>query len=599
MTRLAEMKAPHVRRLDDVGKLLPKIIDERNLVTLFQPVVDPNARAVFGFEALTRGPSDSWLHSPQRLFEVARNAGRHLELEFLCIELAIERFVRSQAAGQLFLNVSPDCMLSDENFVERLLNLLAATAFAPRRCVIELTENQLLDDYAVLHSSLQRLRQAGCEIAIDDLGAGSSGYRVWAQLRPEYVRIDRYVTSDLDSDATHLGFVRSMIDLGRTIGCRVIAEGVETAEECRELVHLGIDRLQGYLFGRPELQPNAALTHLDSFASAVSTQGALCAEHLAIHVPPVSPNMSVPELVELFRTGTSRDTLAVVEEGRPLGVIRRHDMFALLSKPLHMEIYSRKRVTAIMDTNPLVVDSKLRLEQASQIVTRGSGSKWLDEFLITVDGHYLGIGQTIDLLRKITEQQIQAAKNSNPLTLLPANGPIKDHINRLIAAREAFVVCYVDLDYFKPYNDVYGYARGDQIIVRIAEILRSVAVERLDFVGHVGGDDFVLVMRSTDWCERVQQAQREFTARIRDYYSVEHIADGHMAAADRDGEMHRFPLLSISVAALDSNTSGCVSADAVAELLVSVKKLAKRRVGNSLVLRTEIGVQDVPFRAGV
>jgi len=125
----------------------------------------------------------------------------------------------------------------------RFLDYAAQAGMPPDRCVIELTEESLLDDYARLRSTLQRLREAGCAIAIDDLGAGSSGLRTWSELKPDYVKIDRYFVSGIDSDQTKLEFVRSMLDMGRAMGCRVIAEGVETERECRELVDLGIDRL--------------------------------------------------------------------------------------------------------------------------------------------------------------------------------------------------------------------------------------------------------------------------------------------------------------------------------------------------------------------
>ena len=85
--------------------------------------------------------------------------------------------------------------------------------------------------------------------------------------------------------------------------------------------------------------------------------------------------------------------------------------------------------------------------------------------MITKDGRYHGLGQTIDVLRLITEQQLQSAKHSNPLTLLPGNGAVRGCIDRLIENRKRFVVAYFDLDSFKPYNDVYGYAHGDQVIL--------------------------------------------------------------------------------------------------------------------------------------
>jgi hypothetical protein len=109
----------------------------------------------------------------------------------------------------------------------------------------------------------------------------------------------------------------------------------------------------------------------------------------------------------------------------------------------------------------------------------------------------------------------------------------------------------------------------------------------------VGGDDFVMVLRSPDWRERIRQVQQVFAATIGGFYSAEHLAEGSIVAADRNGESQRFPLLSVSVAALHSSTAGCSSADAVAQLLVEVKKQAKRRLGNSFMLRSDTGISDL------
>src|SRR5690606_22809424 len=186
-----------LRRLDAASHELTELVREGRITTLFQPIVDPRSRAVCGFEALTRGPSDSWLHSPQNLFEAARRGGVKVQLDFLCIQNAFRRFVSSRVAGQLFINVSPDTIYEDPQFATRFLEYARIAGMAPDRCVIELTEESLLEDYARLRSTMQRLREAGCAIAIDDLGAGSSGLRTWSELKPDYVKIDRYFVSGI------------------------------------------------------------------------------------------------------------------------------------------------------------------------------------------------------------------------------------------------------------------------------------------------------------------------------------------------------------------------------------------------------------------
>lgn len=575
-----------LRRLDAATHELAELMREGRISTLFQPIVDPRSRGVCGFEALARGPSDSWLHSPANLFEAARRNGMKLELDFLCVQNAFKRFVAARVAGQLFVNVSPDSIYEDAAFATRFLDAARAAGMPPDRCVIELTEDSLLDDYARLRSTLQRLRDAGCEIAIDDLGAGSSGLRTWSELKPDYVKIDRYFVSGIDADPTKLEFVRSMLDMGRAMGCRVIGEGVETERECRELVNLGLDRLQGNLLGRPNAAPTAVLQQIESLDRSIVTHSTLCADHIAVYVPPVSPEMRVTEVADLFHAAPEQQALAVVRDGRPLGIVRRSALFALLAKPLHPEIYNKKPVATVMESPTLLIDGQLRLEQVSRLVTQKGRMRLTEEFIVTRDGRYHGLGQTIDLLRLLTEQQLQAAKHSNPLTLLPGNGAIRSCIERLLATKRRFLVAYLDLDAFKPYNDVYGYAQGDQVILSLAALLKSTFSPRLDFVGHVGGDDFVVVMRCAEWRERIASVLEQFSASVAAFYSPAHASAGHIVAADREGKTRNFPLLTLSVAALDSNTEEATSADAIAQLLAHVKQVAKQKAGNSFILRS-------------
>jgi diguanylate cyclase (GGDEF)-like protein len=621
----AETQTMRVRKMDASHQQLAEIMRNRDLGTVYQPLIDTGSRMVFGYEALTRGPSNTWLHSPQNLFEAARRVGARLELELMCAQLAAKRFATMRLEGRLLINISPDAIYEEPRFAERFLESIASAGLSPSRCVMELTEDGLLEDYASLRTVLQQIREAGCDIAIDDLGAGSSGLRIWSELRPEYVKIDRYFVTSIDADTAKQGFVRSIIDLARAIGCRVIAEGVETQEEAHELISLGVDRLQGNLLGRPQTSPSADLDQIAALEQSSTTLTALCAEHLATQVPPLSPQTRVAEVAEMFRSQSctmcqlpnhadsfestdacrrahggvanchvSREMLVVAEpDGTPIGIVRRQALFALLSKPLHLEVFNRKPITSVMEKSMLLVDSRLRLEQVSRLLTNRNDARWTEEFIITRNRKYFGIAQTMQLLRIITENQVQTAMHSNPLTLLPGNGPIRDTIKRLLADRRDFVICYVDLNCFKPYNDVYGYAQGDQIILYLADLLRESFSRRIDFVGHVGGDDFILVLRSPDWIDRLKSLLMSFSINIKKFYTPEDFSRGEITAADREGELRHFPLLSISVAALNSQTSGCTSAEAAAQLLADVKNQAKRHRGNSLLLRSNSGIVDL------
>ncbi len=206
------------------------------------------------------------------------------------------------------------------------------------------------------------------------------------------------------------------------------------------------------------------------------------------------------------------------------------------------------------------------------------------------------MGRTIDLLRHITAQQIQAAKQSNPLTGLPGNREIQTHIAQWLACRRAFVACHLDLDHFKAFNDAYGYARGDQVLMHVAQVVTHAARPRVDFVGHVGGDDFVFLMRSQDWSLRLTAIVEELEASLMNFHSVEHRKAGGLDGVDRDGVTRRFPLLSASIAAVEVDGRRPVTAEEVADALRETKRVAKAKKGCSCMLAVGEEITDLASR---
>jgi diguanylate cyclase (GGDEF)-like protein len=237
-----------------------------------------------------------------------------------------------------------------------------------------------------------------------------------------------------------------------------------------------------------------------------------------------------------------------------------------------------------MDANPVRIDARARLEQVSRLVTGQSDAGRRDDFIITRHGSYLGMGRMIDLLRQITAQQIQAAKHSNPLTGLPGNREIQSHLAQWLARRQPFVACHLDLDHFKFFNDTYGYARGDQVLMHVAETLVRTVRQRIDFVGHVGGDDYVFLLRSQDWSLRLVSLLEDLAASLLNFYDSEHREAGRILGRDREGQERHFALLSASVAVVEIDGAPNVTAEVIAERLRRAKKAAKAQAGYSCVL---------------
>lgn len=123
-------------------------------------------------------------------------------------------------------------------------------------------------------------------------------------------------------------------------------------------------------------------------------------------------------------------------------------------------------------------------------------------FIVTERSRYVGLGTGDRLVRAVTEARVEAARHANPLTFLPGNIPINLHIQRLLEGRAGFVACYADLNNFKVFNDHFGYWRGDEMIRLLARLTVAHADPYVDFVGHIGGDDFLILFQSSDWRER-------------------------------------------------------------------------------------------------
>jgi GGDEF domain-containing protein len=203
-------------------------------------------------------------------------------------------------------------------------------------------------------------------------------------------------------------------------------------------------------------------------------------------------------------------------------------------------------------------------------------------FVITDNGAYYGIAADLELPAEISRQQIHNARYANPLTLLPGSVPTNHLINRLLAEKKAFCVGYFDLDHFKPYNDVYGYNAGDNVIKAVAEILTRHIPCEVGHVGHIGGDDFIVVFTVDHWVERCQAILSSFEHSVPGHYKAEHIEAGGIFSEDRHGCDHFFPLLSLSAGLVDAQaTCLCQSHVDISDLACEAKKQAKKRPGNN------------------
>ena len=563
------------------------IIRNNLLTPVYQPIVSLNQRQLYGYEALIRGPANSSLHNPLTLFDTAHRNGLLATLEGACLDVSWNRFQQSGMAGKLFLNVSP-MSLTEKGFeFDETATILSRTGITCGDIVIELTEQYPLDDYALLREATDQFRSAGFKIAIDDLGAGYAGLRTWSELRPDFVKIDRHFIERIHSDSVKREFVRSILDIAAELDCKVIAEGIETLEDLNTVEEMGVAFGQGYFIGVPETNPENEAIVLERIGVTSAQRRKLhrisvTAEQLTLTSPQIAPTASLASVSEIFQKNRDINCLPVVDDGKPVGIAARQEILELFSQRYTRELHGRKPISDFMNTKPVIVSHTVVLEEISRLLTDSHSDELIQNFIVTRDGIYYGIGKTSTLLRRITEQQIRNARYANPLTLLPGNVPIHEHVEERLKANEEFYIAYFDLNNFKPYNDHYGYSRGDDVIVGVSQILTEHADLEHDFVGHVGGDDFVIVFGSKDWNERCVRILEQFSRLVTHFYCEQAIAERGIWGVSRAGEKQFFELLGLAVGVARPDPQFCHSYHDVAALAVDAKKQAKLQAANTV-----------------
>jgi EAL domain-containing protein (putative c-di-GMP-specific phosphodiesterase class I)/CheY-like chemotaxis protein len=211
----------------------------------YQPIVRAADSSVLAYEALMRVDEPQLPH-PGAVLSAAERAGRLQDVGRAVRNSVVVSTQNADPGWLLFVNLHPEDLLDPTLFLAR--SPFSALA---HRTVLEVTERVSLDRITNIHEKVAELRALGFQIALDDLGAGYAGLTSFTLLEPEFVKLDMSLVRDVHSSPTKQKIIRSMVRLCKDLGKQIIAEGVETPAERDQLIELGCDLLQGYLFARP------------------------------------------------------------------------------------------------------------------------------------------------------------------------------------------------------------------------------------------------------------------------------------------------------------------------------------------------------------
>ncbi|HRL97983.1 MAG TPA: phosphodiesterase [Acidovorax sp.] len=568
---------------------LARLMHEGGLHCVFQPLADLREGSIYAHEALIRGPQGSPLHTPDALLAQARREHILQDFELLCVFTALQQWGAQGAQGRLFVNISADALVHGVAFIGPLMLGQAVRSFGmhARMLVLEITEHDRVTDMPELRAAIKAVHACGARLALDDFGDGRSSLRLWSEVKPDFVKIDKYFIHDISNHPENLQMLQAIKGIAQVYGTQLIAEGIETQDDLRALRDLDIPYGQGWLLGRPAAVPRdsverlaqevmqdrrvAVLPHLGQTA-----RPGILRSLMVVQAPCASPGTSNDAVATLFHQHPDLHALPVVEGTRPVALINRQQFMNHYATLYFREVHGRKPCLAFANTAPRVVELDCDVDQLVGILTSQDQRYLNDGYIVTDNGRYLGLGTGDQLVRAVTETRIEAARHANPLTFLPGNIPISLHIQRLLESGTEFVACYADLNNFKPFNDHYGYWRGDQMIRLVARLATAHCDARSDFVGHVGGDDFMLLFQSSNWLQRCKNIVDEFAREAITLFDDSARLAGGIHAEDRHGVQRFFPCTTLAIGAVRITPGRFRHAEEVANLAAVAKHEAKQ-----------------------
>ncbi|NCD25753.1 MAG: GGDEF domain-containing protein [Deltaproteobacteria bacterium] len=589
----------------ETPKLSPEfrdILAHDRLTVLFQPIHDFKTGAIMAWEALTRGPRGSAFHSPVALFDFAEKTEQLFLLEQACRTKAMRTVGKLGPGQRLFLNIHPRTVVDPGFAPGKTLELLEQFDLVPENIVLEITERHSIKNFTAFHKTLDHYRSQGFRIAVDDAGTGYSGLSTIAALRPDFIKVDMGLVRDVDKDPIRRALMETMVALAERIGSEIIAEGIETRGEASALIDIGVHHGQGYFLNRPRFPKTESGLDLKELAPVRpdSWQRLACSIPIGRLAQPaitVSPRMPVHSVQHIFATNPNLPAVVVAEDGRPMGLVMGYNLDRHLATLYGRALYAGKPISVLMDSQPMIVDEREPVEVVAKNANTRETLKAYDEVVVTRNGSVLGAVSVQSMLSTLAQVQVEMAKGTNPLTGIPGNVALEKELEQRLRRGQPFCMLYADLDYFKVFNDVYGFKDGDQVILLLGRILTWALTRHGhsgDFLAHIGGDDFVAIV-APDKTERICRAVvRCFKRLIPRHYSDQDSARGWIEGKGRDGAKQRFPLVSVSIGIVECHAP--CSLHTLGERAAQIKSYAKSLPGNVYV-RDRRGRKDDEPRA--
>lgn len=560
----------------------------------FQPIVNIHTGACYGYEALLRNHMEATTilgveASIGAIFDSAYLSGVLHQVDLALREKAVKKFAKIgwHRRMKLFFNLDNRVLSSSDYQTGRTSAILKRHGLSPDNLCFEISERHQLAPTRTPYTILENCRSQGYRIAVDDCGAGFSGFQMLYHTEPHYIKIDRFFISDITGDPKKKLLVASLVRIAHLMGSIVIAEGVETVEEFHSCRDIGCDLVQGYLVQFPET--NLAMLkrdyrHIEALSRDEKRDGG-DRKLIASEMDATAPLRNDCDILTVFGKFKAKDAsfFPIIDiNGEPLGVIREDSLKAYAYSRFGIDLLQNpafgKQLAEFISQYP-IADINSSIEEVLAIYTANSH---LEGIIIVDRMKYKGFLSAKSLLRVLNEKNLTIARDQNPLTKLAGNTLIYEFISDALAQTDAdFTLVYFDFDNFKPFNDRYGFRNGDRLLLLFSDLLKRSTAAPGHFSGHIGGDDFFMGVRGqaadTILCQ-VRELAEAFRVDAETFYDKEAVEKGCITGKDREGKYRSFPLITVSsvILTLPSGRVRTFTTEEVSCLLGPLKSAAKR-----------------------
>ncbi|MEV9527999.1 bifunctional diguanylate cyclase/phosphodiesterase [Aliarcobacter butzleri] len=538
----------------------------------FQPIIYSHSGKIYAVEALLRNVNEiPGLMSIDDLFDLAFNDDYLYELDLQLREKAISKFAKiKQSNLKLFYNLDNRIIYNKNYSQGNTAKILKKYNLNKDSICFELSEKGTAIEQNALSTMLQRYKESGYKIAIDDFGIGVSGLKLLYFSEAHIIKLDRFFITNIDQDSKKKLFCSSIIEMAHIMGMQVIAEGIETAKEFYTCKDIGADFIQGYLVQKPTTNIDKIEKIYKNIYSLISedkraSQNNFIDEKFIENILPLNVNTSLYDLFLHFKENTKSHFVPITDEfGNFLGIIYESDIKKISYSQYGLSLAQNRTFssTLLKYIKPaLSVEISWGIDKILEIYNLNSNNSL--GIFITSSDKYIGFINLNSLLTLSYKRNIEIATNQNPLTKLPGNNQIEKFIDKSFKKNQKDIthIIYFDFNDFKPFNDIYGFRQGDRAILIFSELLQK-RYPKDSFIAHIGGDDFFVGLKNKDKedvFELTSNVQDEFRNSAKNIYSKEDKKNGFIISKDRFNEKRRFELLSVSAAIIEINSKSDIS----------------------------------------